>query len=55
MDKLKTSIKSKKLAKLYSMNHVKKNYYDFIKQNKKVIDGIIILASMDKFLLYQKF
>ena len=50
----RTSHKSKKLAKLYSMNHVEKNYYDFIKQNKKIIDGIFILVSMDQIFVTSK-
>ena len=44
----RTASKSKNLAKVYSMNHIERNYDNFINQNKKIIDGIIILVSMDK-------
>lgn len=50
----RTSHKSKKLAKLYSMRHIEKDCFDFIKQNKKVIDGIFILVSMDQIFMTSK-
>lgn len=50
----RTAHKSKKLAKLYSMKHIEKDCFDFIKQNKKVIDGIFILVSMDQIFITSK-
>ena len=36
------------------MIHIDEDYYEFIKQNKKIIDGIVILVSMDQIFLQQK-
>ncbi len=46
--------KSRKIAKLYSMIHIDEDYYEFIKQNKKIIDGIVILVSMDQIFFTTK-
>ena len=50
----RTNSKSKKLAQFFLMKHIEEDYENFIKKNKKDIDGIFILVSADQIFQISK-
>ena len=50
----RTNSKSKKLAQSFSMKHIENNYELFIEKNKKNIDGIFILVSINQIFVTSK-